>query len=79
MGKIQPFHVRTWCTLYRSACKTKHGISEGKLAQCGLKKNLNASGPSEYPPARGNNVKTFKSDLGLQRQDLFMAFSRVPQ
>ena len=43
-----------------------------------LKKNLNAPRPSEHPPVRGKNVKTFRWDHRLQRQNLFMAFKRVP-
>ena len=44
-----------------------------------LKKNLNASRPSEHPPVRGKNVKTFiRWDHRLQIiQNLFMAFKRV--
>ena len=38
-----------------------------------LKKNLNASRPSEHPPVRGENVKTFRGGHRLQRQNLFMA------
>ena len=26
---------------------------------CGLKKTMNASRPSEHPPVRGGNIKTF--------------------
>ena len=44
-----------------------------------LKKNLNASRPSEHPPVRGKNVKTFRWDRRLQIQNLFMAFKRVPR
>ena len=44
-----------------------------------LKKNLKASRPSEHPPVRGKNVKTFRWDHGLQIQNLFMAFYRVPR
>ena len=40
--------------------------------------NLNAFGPSEHPPARGENVKTFRWDHWLQTQNLFMAFKRIP-
>ena len=39
-----------------------------------LKKNLNASRPSEHSPVRGENVKTFRWDHRLQIQNLFMAF-----
>ena len=42
-----------------------------------LKKNLNAPRPSEHPPVRGKNVKTFRWDHRLQRRNLFMAFKRV--
>ena len=35
-----------------------------------FKKNLNASRPSEYPPGRGKNVKTFRWDHRLQIQSL---------
>ena len=45
---------------------------------CSLKKNLNASRPSGHPPVRGENVTTFRWDHRLQRQNLFMAFKRVP-
>ena len=38
-----------------------------------LKKILNSSRPSELPPVRGENVKTFRRDHSLQRQNLFMA------
>ena len=44
-----------------------------------LKKNLNTSKPSEHPPVRGENVKTFRWDHRLQIQNLFMAFKRVPR
>ena len=44
-----------------------------------LKKNQNASRPSEHPPVRGGNVKTFRWDQSLQIQNLFMAFKRVPR
>ena len=33
---------------------------------CCLKKNLNASRPSEHPPVREKNVKTFRWDHRLQ-------------
>ena len=33
-----------------------------------LNKNLNASRPSEHPPVRGENVKTFGWDHRLQIQ-----------
>ena len=40
---------------------------------------LNASRPSEHPPVRGENVKTFRWDHRLQIQNLFMAVKRVPR
>ena len=45
----------------------------------GLKKNQNAPRPSEHPPVRGKNVKTFRWDhrlqiRRLQIQNLFMVF-----
>ena len=43
-----------------------------------LKKNLNASRPSEHPPVRGKYVKALRWDHRLQRQNLFMAFKRAP-
>ena len=56
-----------------------------KLATCRkgfvllyLKKNQNAHRPSEHPPVRGENVKTFRCDYRLQIQNLFMAFKGVP-
>ena len=49
-----------------------------KLPYC-LKKNLNASRPSEHPQVRGENVKTFRWDHRLQIQNLFTAFKRVPR
>ena len=43
------------------------------MTQSCLKKNLNASRPSEHPPVRGENVKTFSRwDHRLQIQNLFM-------
>ena len=43
-----------------------------------FKKNLNACRPSEHPRVRGENVKAFRWEHRLQRQNLFMAFKRVP-
>ena len=34
--------------------------------------------PSEHPPVRGGNVKTFRWDHRLQIQNLFMAFNGFP-
>ena len=45
-----------------------------------MKKNLNASRPSEHPPVRGENVKMFTWDQAAntswQIQNLFTAFER---
>ena len=35
-----------------------------------FKKTMNASRPSEYPPVRGKNVKTFRYDHRLHIQNL---------
>ena len=42
-----------------------------EVCRC-LKKNLNPSRFSEHPPIRGKNVKMFKLDHRLQRQNLFL-------
>ena len=39
---------------------------------CSLKKHLNASTPSEHPPVRGKNVKTFRWDHRLQIRNLLL-------
>ena len=44
-----------------------------------LKKNLNASRPSERALVRGDSVKTFWWDHRLQIQNLFRAFKWVPR
>ena len=44
-----------------------------------LKKKMNAPRPSEHPPVRGENVKTFRWDHRLERQNLLMAFKQVPR
>ena len=44
-----------------------------------LKKNLDASRPSEHPPVRKKNAKTFRWDHRLQIHNLFVAFKGVPQ
>ena len=44
-----------------------------------VKKNLNAPRPSEHPPVRGENVKTFRWDHRPQIQNLFIAFKQVPR
>ena len=41
-------------------------------ALCSLKKHLNASRPSEHPPVRGKNVKTFRWDHRPQLQNLLL-------
>ena len=44
-----------------------------------FKENQNAPRPSEHPPSRRKNIKTFRWDHRLQIQNLFMAFKRVPR
>ena len=44
-----------------------------------LKKNLNASKPSEHTPDRKKNVRTFRWEHRLQIQNLLMAFKWVPR
>ena len=45
-----------------------------------LKKNLNASRPSEHPPVRGEKkVKTFRWNHRLQRPNIFMAINWAPR
>ena len=46
------------------------------LVSTGLKRNLNASKPSEHPPERGELVKTFRLDgnIGCTRLNLFVGF-----
>ena len=53
------------------------GIRKNKI-HC-LKKNMNASRPSEHPPVRGENVKTFSGwyHNRLQRQNLFSWYLNV--
>ena len=41
-----------------------------KIGWSRFKKNLNASRPSEHPPVRGENVKTFRRDHRLEIQNL---------
>ena len=53
--------------------------TSGLLDSLSYLQNLNASRPSEHPPVRGKNVKTFTWDHRLQRQNPFMAFKRVPR
>ena len=53
-------------------------ISEGFLVAVRIM-SLNTPRPSEHPPVRGKDVKTFRWDHRLQIQNLFMAFKRVPR
>ena len=48
------------------------------VAKCSLKKHLNASRPSEHLTG-GKNVKTLRWDHRLLKQNLVMAFKRVPR
>ena len=57
-----------------------HGAPCLSSSRIYLKKTLNVSRPSEHPPVRGENVKTFRWGHRLQIiQDIFMAFKRVPR
>ena len=42
-----------------------------------LRKNLNASRPSEYPPVRGGDDKTFRWDRRLQRHFMIVVDTAV--
>ena len=48
------------------------------ISCCCLKKKQNAPRPSEHPPVRRENVKTFRWDHRLHIQNLFMEFKQVP-
>ena len=54
---------RAKCRIYSTACMEDLESLVGDI-RC-LKKNLNAR-PSEHPPVRGGNVKTFRWDHRLQ-------------
>ena len=56
-----------------------HPALDPTTTSTSLKKNLNASKPSEHPPDRRENVKTLRWEYRLQRQNLLMAFNRVPR
>ena len=47
---------------------SEHPPVKGK--KCSLKKKMNASRPSEHPQVREENVKTFRWDHRLQRQEI---------
>ena len=71
---------RFWCTQMAMSVSVQYdgGCLNNTGIHC-LKKNLNASRPSEHPSVGGGNVKTFRWDHRLQRQNFFMAFKRVPR
>ena len=54
---------------YKTSSWYLNGFPDGSC----LKKNLNASGPSEHPSVRGKKMW----DHRLQKQNLFMAFKPV--
>ena len=65
---------------YSSVCNVGSRVVWVSKKDCFcLKKNLNASGPTKHPSVRGENVKTFRWDHRLQKQNLFMAFKQVPR
>ena len=67
-----------WC----SKKKKKKNVSQDTTlsGQTYFKENLNASRPSEHPPVRGENVKTFRWDHRLQINTKYlMGFKRVPR
>ena len=81
-------HIEAHFVFINKPSTTASSCCEGKSAVSGnhfsffFKKNLNASRPSEHPPVRGENVKTFlrtRWDHRLQIQNLFIAFIRVPR
>ena len=51
--------------------KNQNAYLKTLSGQTCFKENLNASRPSEHPPIRGENVKTFRWDHRLQIQNLF--------
>ena len=69
---------RFWRTQMAISVSVQHDGGCLNNIHC-LKKNLNASRPSEHPSVGGESVKTFRWDHRLQRQNLFMAFKRVPR
>ena len=60
------------------SCPTDH-VPDWQPRSIFLKKNQNTPRPSEHPPVREENVKTFRWDQRLQIQNLFMAFKQVPR
>ena len=67
-----------WFEKYFVVLFLENGISGyNGLRPGSLKKNQNASIPSEHPSVREENVKTFRWDHRLQIQNLFMTFKWV--
>ena len=62
-------HTVAGCLYVECVCMCVHVYS---------KKNQNAPRPSEHPPVRGKNVKTFRWDHRLQIRNLFMALKLIP-
>ena len=66
MELVQLATHQKWFSLTARDMAERQCIALKDSRSC-LKKNLNASRPSEHPPARGQNVKTFGWDHSLQR------------
>ena len=71
LERVDPVNKTVCPSTYTTGCRAR---------EC-LKKNMNAPRPSEHPPVRGENVKTFfRCDHRPQTiQNLFIAFKRVPR
>ena len=76
----RPPRCSSW--FLKTAFKITHNSSNIRVRCCTkwscLKKKLTAPRPSEHPPFREENVKTFRWNHWLQIPNLFMAFKRVP-
>ena len=78
---IRPLFILGFA-LFRSGLSLLNSVQDYlKLnisVHCYLRKNQNTPRPSEHPPVRGENIKTFRWDHRVQIQNLFLAFKRVP-
>ena len=64
-------HICSLCNVHRTA------VTFSLQTKC-LKKNVNASRPSEHPSIRGENVKTFGWDHRLQVQNILWHLNGLP-
>ena len=78
-GYMVPLSYRGDRTYVQSGLAVDNTQAKQRRSCCVSKENLNASRPSEHPPVREENVKTFRLDHRLQIQNLFMTFKRVPR